>query len=154
MRSRLLSLSIFLLVVCGSELFAADAAARFVNDVLPLLEVKFVSCHAPEKQEGDLHLVGGRGESGWGSLPLESFNPLRHAVRSATARGRRFSQPDWRMLSDFVRHQGSTERSDVRVCRMRGLVSSMKPLQSRERYLARGNLSTVRDSDDLPVVDL
>jgi hypothetical protein len=58
------------------------------------------------------------------------------------------------MLSDFVRHQASTERSGVRVYRMRGLVSSMKPLQSRERYLPRGNLSTVRDSDDLPVVDL
>jgi hypothetical protein len=58
------------------------------------------------------------------------------------------------MLSDFVRHQGSTERSNVRVYRMRELVSSKKPLQSRDRYLAQGNLSTVRDSDDLPVVDL
>ena len=56
MRSRLLSLSMLLLVVCGSELFAADADAKFVEAVLPLLEAKCVSCHGPEKQEGNLRL--------------------------------------------------------------------------------------------------
>ena len=55
-RSRLLSLSMLLLVVCGSELFAADDTAKFVEAVLPLLEAKCVSCHGPEKQEGNLRL--------------------------------------------------------------------------------------------------
>jgi mono/diheme cytochrome c family protein len=55
-RSLLLSLTMFLLAVCGSELFAADDAAKFVEDVQPLLEAKCVSCHGPEKQEGNLRL--------------------------------------------------------------------------------------------------
>lgn len=55
-RSVLLLSSMFFLAMCGSELFAADAAAKFVGEVLPLLEAKCVSCHGPEKQEGNLRL--------------------------------------------------------------------------------------------------
>ena len=46
----------FLLALCGGELFAADDVAKFVEDVQPLLEAKCVSCHGPEKQEGGLRL--------------------------------------------------------------------------------------------------
>ena len=56
MRSRLLSLSMFLLAVCGGEVIAADDVLKFVEDVQPLLEAKCVSCHGPERQEGNLRL--------------------------------------------------------------------------------------------------
>jgi cytochrome c551/c552 len=46
----------FLLALCGGELFPADDVAKFVDDVQPLLIGKCVSCHGPEKQEGGLRL--------------------------------------------------------------------------------------------------
>ena len=55
-RSLLLPSSMFFMAMCGSELFAADDTAKFVGEVLPLLEAKCVSCHGPEKQEGNLRL--------------------------------------------------------------------------------------------------
>lgn len=55
-RSLLLPSSMFFMAMCGSELFAADDTAKFVGEVLPLLEARCVSCHGPEKQEGNLRL--------------------------------------------------------------------------------------------------
>lgn len=55
-RRPLLSLSMFFLGISGSLLFAADGATEFVEHVLPLLEAKCLSCHGPEKQEGNLRL--------------------------------------------------------------------------------------------------
>lgn len=46
----------FFIALCSSRLFAADGAAKFVEDVWPLLEAKCVSCHGPEMQEGNLRL--------------------------------------------------------------------------------------------------
>ncbi|MFO0905007.1 MAG: PSD1 and planctomycete cytochrome C domain-containing protein [Pirellulales bacterium] len=56
---RLLTWAMFLSALNGLQLFAADDVARFVEDVRPLLEAKCVSCHGPEKQEGNLRLDSG-----------------------------------------------------------------------------------------------
>lgn len=52
---RLLSLLI-VSVLSGSTSSAGEDAVVFVEDVRPLLEAKCVSCHGPEKQEGNLRL--------------------------------------------------------------------------------------------------
>lgn len=46
----------FFIALCSSRLFAAGDAAKFVEDVWPLLEAKCVVCHGPEKQEANLRL--------------------------------------------------------------------------------------------------
>ena len=70
-RSLLRSLTMFLLAVCGSELFAADDAAKFVEDVLPLLEAKCVACHGPETR------VGSAGRP----VAARPLSPLREFLR-------------------------------------------------------------------------
>jgi len=42
--------------IFGSELQAGDDAAVFINEVQPVLAAKCVSCHGPDKQEGNLRL--------------------------------------------------------------------------------------------------
>ena len=57
MRSLLFLPSLLILsVLLSRELLAADGPVSFVADVRPLLEAKCVSCHGPEKQEGNLRL--------------------------------------------------------------------------------------------------
>ncbi|MEI6163881.1 MAG: PSD1 and planctomycete cytochrome C domain-containing protein [Planctomycetota bacterium] len=55
MRNLLLS-TFMILAIAGSDLLAAKGPEKFVEEVLPLLEAKCVSCHGPQKQEGNLRL--------------------------------------------------------------------------------------------------
>ena len=78
-RSILLTILIFTGICDGA--FAGEDASKFVDDVLPLLEAKCVSCHGPEKQEGNLRLdslaaakVGGN--RGAAILPGDAENSL------------------------------------------------------------------------------
>jgi hypothetical protein len=52
----LISAALCLSLACGFESLADDEATRFVRSVQPLLFAKCVSCHGPEKQEGNLRL--------------------------------------------------------------------------------------------------
>ena len=92
------------LVVCLSvESLAADEAARFVEDVLPVLEAKCVSCHGPEKQEGGLRLdsfaaakVGGK--SGPAVVPGDLAKSL--LVKAVSFRDPNLQMPPKQKLSD------------------------------------------------------
>ena len=102
-RSRLLWISMFFLALCGSGLFAADDAKNFVEDVQPLLEAKCVSCHGPEKQEGNLRLdsfsaakVGG--DRGAAIVPGDVEKSL--LVKAISFRDPDFQMPPKRKLSD------------------------------------------------------
>lgn len=104
MRSRLLSLSMFLLALCGGELFAADDVAKFVEDVQPLLEAKCVSCHGPEKQEGNLRLdswaaAKAGGDRGAAIVPGDVEKSL--LVKAISFRDPDFQMPPKQKLSDM-----------------------------------------------------
>ena len=92
-----------LLVVCGSELFAADDTAKFVEAVLPLLEAKCVSCHGPEKQEGNLRLdswaaAKAGGDRGAAIVPGDVEKSL--LVTAISFRDPDFQMPPKHQLSD------------------------------------------------------
>lgn len=103
MRSLLLPSSMFFLAVCGSELFAADAAAKFVGEVLPLLEAKCVSCHGPEKQEGNLRLdsvAAARAGGDRGAAIVAGDIEKSLLVQAISFRDPDFQMPPKQQLSD------------------------------------------------------
>jgi hypothetical protein len=93
----------FLLAVCGGALFAADDVAKFVEDVQPLLEAKCVSCHGPDKQEGNLRLdswaaAKGGGDRGAAIVPGDLEKSL--LVKAISFRDPDFQMPPKQKLSD------------------------------------------------------
>ncbi len=102
-RSRLLSLTMFLLAICGSELFAADDDAKFVEDVQPLLEAKCVSCHGSEKQEGNLRLdswAAAKAGGDRGAAIVAGDVEKSLLVRAISFRDPDFQMPPKQKLSD------------------------------------------------------
>ena len=102
MRSLLLS-TVLILASAGCELLAADDAGKFVEDVLPLLEAKCVSCHGPEKQEGNLRLdswaaAKGGGDRGAAIVPGDVEKSL--LVTAISFRDPDFQMPPKQKLSD------------------------------------------------------
>jgi len=92
-----------ILASAGCELLAADDAAKFVEDVLPLLEAKCVSCHGPEKQEGNLRLdswaaAKGGGDRGAAIVPGDVEKSL--LVTAISFRDPDFQMPPKQKLSD------------------------------------------------------
>ncbi len=91
------------LVVCGSELFAADDTATFVEAVLPLLEAKCVSCHGPEKQEGTLRLdswVAAKAGGDRGAAIVAGDVEKSLLVQAISFRDPDFQMPPKQKLSD------------------------------------------------------
>ena len=87
----------------GSKLLAADDAAKFVEDVLPLLEATCVSCHGPEKQEGNLRLdswaaAKAGGDRGAAIVPGDVEKSL--LVTAISFRDPDFQMPPKQKLSD------------------------------------------------------
>ncbi|MFM9961893.1 MAG: DUF1549 domain-containing protein, partial [Planctomycetaceae bacterium] len=102
MRSLLWS-TVLILASAGGDLLAADDAAKFVEDVLPLLEAKCVSCHGPEKQEGNLRLdswaaAKGGGDRGAAIVPGDVDKSL--LVKAISFRDPDFQMPPKQKLSD------------------------------------------------------
>ncbi len=102
MRSLLWS-TVLILASAGGDLLAADDAAKFVEDVLPLLEAKCVSCHGPEKQEGNLRLdswaaAKGGGDRGAAIVPGDVEKSL--LVTAISFRDPDFQMPPKQKLSD------------------------------------------------------
>ena len=101
-RSHLLSM--VLVVACAwGELVAADETAKFVEEVLPLLEAKCVSCHGPEKQEGNLRLdsmaaAKTGGDRGAAIVPGDLDQSL--LVKAISFRDPDFQMPPKQKLSD------------------------------------------------------
>ena len=96
-------LSLCLIGVLVTESLATDAAAKFVEDVLPLLEAKCVSCHGSEKQEGGLRLdslaaAKAGGESGPALVPGDLAKSL--LVKAITFRDPNLQMPPKQKLSD------------------------------------------------------
>jgi cytochrome c551/c552 len=90
-------------MACCATSLAADEAARFVDEVLPLLEAKCVSCHGPEKQEGGLRLdslASARegGERGPALVPGDLEKSL--LVKAISFRDADFQMPPKQKLSD------------------------------------------------------
>ena len=96
-------LSLCLIGVLVTESLATDDAAKFVEDVLPLLEAKCVSCHGSEKQEGGLRLdslaaAKEGGESGPALVPGDLAKSL--LVKAITFRDPNLQMPPKQKLSD------------------------------------------------------
>ncbi len=97
-----------LLVLCligvlSVESLSADDSARFVEDVLPVLQAKCVSCHGPQKQEGGLRLdslAAARkgGESGPAIVPGQIDKSL--LVKAISFRDLDLQMPPKQKLSD------------------------------------------------------
>ncbi|MCX7423098.1 MAG: PSD1 and planctomycete cytochrome C domain-containing protein [Planctomycetia bacterium] len=103
MRRLLLISFIVVSAASGSKLLAADDAAKFVEDVLPLLEAKCVSCHGPEKQEGNLRLdswaaAKGGGDRGAAIVPGDVEKSL--LMQAVSFRDPDFQMPPKQKLSD------------------------------------------------------
>lgn len=102
-QSRLLSLAMFLLAVCGPRLFAADEAKHFVEDVRALLEARCVSCHGSKKQEGNLRLdswaaAKAGGDRGTAIVPGDVEKSL--LLKAISFRDPDFQMPPKQKLSD------------------------------------------------------
>lgn len=79
----------------GSELSADDGAFVHVADVQPLLEAKCVSCHGPEKQEGNLRLdsLAAAEKGGDRGAAIVPGNPMKSLLVTAIS----FHDPDLQM---------------------------------------------------------
>ena len=87
----------------GSMPLAAEDSVKFVEEVRPLLEAKCLSCHGPEKQEGNLRLdslaaAKAGGDRGAAILPGDVEKSL--LVKAISFRDPDFQMPPKQKLSD------------------------------------------------------
>ncbi len=102
---RRLAACLLLTVVCSARAdeTPTDDAAKFVEDVQPLLEAKCLSCHGPEKPEGNLRLdswagVKAGGDRGAAIVPGDIEKSL--LVTAISFRDPDFQMPPKQKLSD------------------------------------------------------